>query len=465
MDVITPAPGPSTAAFLRVLLAARRDRLRFVESMRQRYGDLVRFRFGHRVIYLISHPALARHVLYDNASNYVKGFGLREARQVFGDGLLTSDGDEWSWRRHDSQPLFERRALARYDAVVRRNADDLVARLDRMAGWPDPPGPGAAGSLGSRGSPAVEVRPEEVFSEVALSTLVACLFHADLGQAAHDLSAAARWLADEAMRRALAPWPGRAWVPPSRLLRFRRTRRWMGEALRDATRHLPRDFPHDEVRTLVFAGHETTASALSWAFCWVARNGEAQERVRHEALRDAEDGKLRYTRMVVRECLRLSPPVWAVPRRSIEADELGGHRVDAGADVIVNTYSIHRDPRFWVRPEEFRPERFAGRAAVERPPGTYLPFGTGPRQCIGRSLGSLQVELMLAAVLRRFRVTLVGSTDDPPQLNLTLGPPPTWRLRLGPLTGRRNLPGMEDDLGAKPDGERRLESPGPGCGA
>jgi cytochrome P450 len=169
----------------------------------------------------------------------------------------------------------------------------------------------------------------------------------------------------------------------------------------------------DELITLLLAGHETTASTIGWSLHLVDQHPEVGERLHAEAvevlgdrLPTVEDlGRLRYTAMVLHESMRLFPPVWILTRRALADDVVGGYRVPAGSDVLVCPYTLHRHPSFWDSPETFDPDRFDPDRPVSRPRYAYLPFGAGPRFCVGSHLGLMEATFVLAMLARELRLT------------------------------------------------------------
>jgi cytochrome P450 len=170
----------------------------------------------------------------------------------------------------------------------------------------------------------------------------------------------------------------------------------------------------DELLTVLLAGHETTASTLSWTWYEIDRQPEVAERMREEAREVLGEGlptyadlhRLTYTTMVIQEAMRLHPPVWILPRRALAADNVGGFDIPAGADVLICPYTLHRHPEFWVRPERFDPERFNTEQAATQNRYAYIPFGAGPRFCIGNNLGMMEAVFVAAMVAREFRLEL-----------------------------------------------------------
>jgi enediyne biosynthesis protein E7 len=175
----------------------------------------------------------------------------------------------------------------------------------------------------------------------------------------------------------------------------------------------------DEVLTLIVAGHETTAAALTWTWYLVGTHSQAAEGLQAEA--DAANPRgnlsldaaesLSFTHQVLQESLRLYPPGWLLSRRSIEADELGGFHIAPRTDVLISPYMLHRHPQYWSEPEEFRPERFAGADAEERHRFAYIPFAVGPRHCIGENIAMFEMLVHMRTMTRRFRLT--RATDEP----------------------------------------------------
>jgi cytochrome P450 len=429
-----PMPGPSRASALRQLAVMTRDRLGMMTSAADRYGDAVRLPVGHKTLYFFNHPDHAKHVLADNAANYRKGIGLVHARRALGDGLLTSEGELWRRQRSVIQPAFQSRRIAGQAGAVAEEAARLVERLRAHAG---------------RG-------PVDVVGEMTaltLGVLGRTLLDADLHRYA-GLGDAFAAVQDQAMfeLETLSSVP--AWVPLPHQVRFRRARRHLqrvvdqlvaarGDDLegradvlsrliestrRETDPRVGRQRLRDELVTLLLAGHETTASTLSWTLSLVDRHPDVAERLHAEArevLGDrlpefADLRRLRYTTMVVEESMRLYPPVWLLPRAAVAPDVIGGHRVPAGADVLICPYTMHRHPAFWPAPDRFDPERFAPEATAGRPRYAYIPFGGGPRFCVGNHLGMMEAVFVLALLSRHLRLTAVPGRAARPEPMLSL---------------------------------------------
>jgi enediyne biosynthesis protein E7 len=436
-----PYPGPPARAVPGLLGKLWCDRLALLADAADEYGDVVRFAMGPKTIYFFNHPDHAKHVLADNAANYHKGMGLIEARRrLLGDGLLTSEGSLWRAQRRALTPAFRRERIAGFAEVVTDEAGAMLTRLESSAD----------------GEP-VDVVAE--MTRLTMSVLGRTLFDRDLSPLSH-IGDAFEVVQDQAMFEMVTLGAVPPWLPLPRNRRFRAARRQVEDAVArlvatadpggsggggsgsgddvlslllrasgdepDAARRERR--LRDEVVTLLLAGHETTASTLSWTWSLLARHPEAASAMHREAvavLGDRTPGyqdlaRLPYTTMVIQEAMRLYPPVWGLPRKALEADVIDGFSVPAGADVMICPYTLHRHPGFWPEPDAFRPERFETMETGRRHRYAYIPFGAGPRVCVGSHLGMLEATLVAAMVARRFRLELVGDAVPQPEAMLSL---------------------------------------------
>lgn len=433
-------PGPRGAQLLGSLLDVRRDRLGFLLRVTRQYGDFVGFRMGPRSLVLVNDPAAAHSILRDPGQSFRKGIGLSQARAFLGDGLLTSDGDLWAAQRRELQGLFHADRLPQLSRAIVAAARDLAERWEarRAAGEP------------------VEAGRE--MEGLALDVLGRTLLRGDL-RSEPGLSESFAVLQRWAMRRMTSLWETPpAWPSPGNL-RARKARRRLHEVVDRLIREHRGERPaggrdaldvllsgaraadpaalRGEVATLLLAGHETSASALAWIWVLLARHPEVRERLEAElsaVLGEREPAfddvpRLVYARMVVQEALRLYPPVWMLPRRAAEDVEIAGCRVPAGAEILISPWALHRHPELWDSPESFRPERFDP-AGPGHPAPAYLPFGHGPRACLGSGFGMLEILLVLATVARRFRLEPAPGFRAEPEALLSLRPHPGLWMRL-----------------------------------
>lgn len=439
----TSPRGPKGHLLLGSLPEFQRDQLGFYAQCARAYGDVVPVRLGPRRGILFYHPDAIEDVLVTKVRDFVKSPGVRLLRMLLGDGLLLSEGDFWLRQRRLVQPAFHRQRLAAYGEVMTA----YTAR--RLADWKD----GAV----------VDIHDEMMALTQAI--VAKTLFDADVADEASAVGDASRILMQDFSARLgsllqLLP----AWVPtPANIKAHRAVRRLdevvyrmisarrrsaqdRGDLLSillqaqdadDGTRMTDRQV-RDEVMTLFMAGHETTAAALSWTWFLLAEHPEVDARLADE-LRVVLGGRapavsdlpaLRYTEMVVTESMRLYPPVYGMGRQALRATEVAGHPVARGTVVILPTWVVHRDPRWYEAPEAFRPERWAQDRARRLPRFAYFPFGGGPRLCIGNAFAMMEAVLILAAIAQRFRLVLAPGQRVTPTPYVTLRPEPGIRMGL-----------------------------------
>lgn len=429
-------PGPRGRRLIGSLLEVRRDRLNFVRRATERYGDLICFRMGPKRLYLLNHPAHAKHVLCDNVGNYRKGLGLKEAKPLLGDGLLTSHGELWTSQRRLLQAAFNNKRMDEFTDLMVDAAHSRVAQWEQRASSEE----------------VLDVAREMV--GLTLNILGSTLFRIDLSEMAGDISRDLTVLTRWSMLRMTSLWKLPMSVPTPRNRRARaalsrletivermiREHQCVDKAGNDSLLSLmidpnsdssaKRKQMRDELMTLLLAGHETTAATLAWTWYLLAQHPEVERRLHAEVdhvlgrrrAKLSDVPRLVYTKMVVSETLRLYPPVWLLPRKAINADRFNQNFIPANSDVLVSVYTIHRHPQFWDDAECFDPQRFAPDKDSERDSCAYLPFGAGPRTCLGSRFGLMEVMLTVATIAQRFSLRLAGNQEVEPEASLTLHP-------------------------------------------
>jgi cytochrome P450 len=403
---------------------APRDPFRSLRAMVERQGDVARYRAGSEEAFLLNQPDLVRHVLAEGSANFTKDtFVNANFREWLADGLLVSEGERWRRRRQLVQPAFHRERLSAFAGAM---VEATVRITDRWQQF-------------------IETgEPMDLAAEMGTLTLLITsrvLFGVDL---AHRADGIGRTIA-EGMRGIISPHQDGFRTGRQKLLALvadivdqrRRDRTDHADVVsmlieaRDASgRGLTRDEILEEVVTLLLAGHETTANALAWTWVLLISHPWAMRELQAEL--DAVLGGrcplvadlplIPYARMVFEESLRLYPPAWILGRRALSADVIGGRQIPAGSVVAISPYLLHRHPEFWPDPDRFDPTRFAPESAAVRRPFSFLPFGGGPRVCIGRALAMTEAQLVIATIASRFRFELLAGYAAEPERLFVLRP-------------------------------------------
>jgi len=412
----------STFAFVR-------DPLGFLLRVQQRYPRMATVHLLGRAITLIQTADDARHILQENNRNYHKSEAYKILAIFLGNGLLTSEEDFWRRQRKLAQPAFYKQRLALMTDMMAQETEHLAADWHRHA----------------------TSQPRDISQDMlrlTLNIVTKALFSTDVGERVAGISDAL----DDIMHYADTTLKSFIRIPlkyrtPANvrflaavekveaviyeIINGRRAQSKQNPGLRyddllDMLMHTRDEETgetmsdgqlRDEVTTIFMAGHETTANALSWALYLLAQHPEIAQRIRQESQKVfATEGtssfekakELRYTLQVVQEVLRLYPPAWIVGRRSLSEDSLGPYAFPADSYFLISTYSLHRHPDYWPEPEAFNPDRFSDENSKGRPTYAYLPFGGGPRLCIGNNFALLEMQLVLAILLRDFEVSLLA---------------------------------------------------------
>ncbi|MGH2690025.1 MAG: cytochrome P450 [Actinomycetota bacterium] len=450
-------PTPRGLPLLGSTLDLTRDLLGTFHRSMLEHGDAVRFVVGppgmRTNVYAFFHPDGVQHVLASGSGRYAKGGRVyRELTPLLGNGLLTSEGEVWRRQKRLVQPLFTRRRVGAYVGMMAEEGEQLVERWRRLH----------AGGAG-----AVDLDAQ--MTALTLRVVGRALFGSDMGPVVDVLRPVVPYLSRRALRRGLVPkavpahWrtPGNVRADAARarvtevvdeLVASRRAAGADAEGEPDLLSLLLQaqdpeggvGLDDEEVRAqvLIFllAGHETTATSLTFTLHLIGNHPEVQERVRAEADEVLGAGRtigaddvlaLRYTTMVVKEAMRLFPAAHSMGRISTGADRVCGWEVPPDVAVVVSPWATHRHPSFWEDPERFDPERFAPERERERHRYAYVPFGGGPRACIGQYFSMLEAVLVTAQLVRAFRLV----TDPGPVAlftGITLRPAEPLPCRIAP---------------------------------
>jgi cytochrome P450 len=429
-------PGPRGNPILGMTLDLARDPLRFVLTVPRRYGDVVRYRFLFHDTYFVNQPDAVKRVLQENHRNYDRQlFDFQVLSNVLGKGLLTSDGEFWLRQRRLMQPAFHRRRIAAFGTLMTGETEAMLAR------WP---------------AAARSPRPLDVAAEMHRLTLrivAQALFGTELRAEVAAISRALVIANRRVTQFFFRPFPPLSFPTPEnrkfqaavrdmdavvdKIIAAHRARNAAGDDLvallmqardPDTGEGMDDRQLRDEVLTVLLAGHETTANALTWTFYLLSQHPTVFRRLQAELAATlggrtpgvADLPHLPYTRMVIEESLRLYPPAWVITRRAIHDDELGGYHIPAGATVMFSPYAMHHNARYWDNPEGFDPERFTPERSAGRPAFAYFPFGGGPHLCIGNGFAMTEAQLILATVAQRYRLDLVPGHPVVPEPLVTL---------------------------------------------
>jgi cytochrome P450 len=396
-----------------------RDSLAFIERCRN-YGDIVRMRFFYLTVYFLYNPEHIEYVLSTNAKNFIKSRSLRSPffQRLVGNGLLTSEGEEWKRQRRLAQPAFHRQRINSYGEIMVEYTDRLIA------GW--------------QNNEARDLHRDMM--RLTLEIVVKTLFNAEISGDADKVGQVLSEMVKPFASQATLKWILDNRLPTSTHRRFNAAAREIdnvvyriigerrssgadeGDLLsmllaahdEDGSQMTDRQL-RDEVMTLFLAGHETTALTLAWAWYLLAQNPEVEKNFHaelDEVLRGrvptvADMPRLKYTEKIAKESMRLYPPAYGVGREAVEEFELGGYRIPAKSQVFMFQWVLQRDSRLFPEPNRFYPERWTEEFTGSLPKYAYFPFGGGPRVCIGNYFAMMEVVLLLATIGRKFRFSLL----------------------------------------------------------
>jgi cytochrome P450 len=451
-------PGPSTLNPLGFLGPVRQDVISFLGRVAAEYGDVAGFRVGPMRVVLVNHPDYINDVLVTSQRNFVKGRPLELAKNLLGEGLLTSDGEVHRRQRRMVQPAFHQAKIESYGKVM----TDYASRVD--SGWRD--------------GETVDIMQEMMRMALGISgrTMLNTDVDADAGKIANAMTSAMSLF--DRLSIPLIQVLLRLPLPSS--LRFHRARRTLDATVYQIIRARRSDGRDDgdllsmlmdvrdeqgdgggmsdrELRdqALIFllAAYDTTALALTWTWYLLSQNPAAEARL-HAELAAVLDGRipaiadiprLKYTHAVFAEAMRLFPPGYVLARRALADFHVGGFFIRRGTTILVSPYLIHRDPRFYDQPETFRPERWACPTSDARPKFCYFPFGGGARTCVGESFSWTEGVLVLATLAQRWKFRLAPGQPVAylPLLNLR----PKYGMRL--TLERRAASRIEGSHGAR----------------
>ena len=415
-------PGPKGWPFIGCLGQLRKSPMRFSARTAQAHGGIARVPLGRRKVFLVSEPRLLRELLIHNADKYMKNVRYGQIQKLVGLGLLLSEGDSWKAQRLIAQPAFK----PKYVHAQLPWMSSLTATF--LDSWED---------RADTGRP-FDVDPD--FFHLARLIAGEMILGPGFKEIAEEFCQHASD-AKDAWPRAPRSVLGML-KPPSRRLRARFDAAVAGldrVTYSFLDRHRTNGFEdtgivgmlarssaeqgemytdvelRDQIMTLFFAGHETSATALTWIHYLLSIHPDVRSKVEQEVAEVIGDGppteeaveNLIYTEQVVNESLRLYSPIHAISRVATEDNTIGGYLIPKGSTVVVSLYATHRLPQYWPDPERFDPDRFSPEECKGRPPFSFIPFAAGHRNCIGGSMAMIELKMIVAQLAQRFRLELV----------------------------------------------------------
>ncbi|MGD9854374.1 MAG: cytochrome P450 [Planctomycetaceae bacterium] len=428
-------PGPKGLPFIGNLLDFRKDPTGFLTSLARDYGDIAHFRLGRHHAYQLNHPDYIRDVLVTQSASFSKTRVLERARRVIGDGLLSSNGELHRRQRRLVQPAFQRQRISNYGAIMTAQAVLTSGR------WQD--------------GTTVDMFAEML--RLSLSIVGHTLFGSDIESESEDVREAMT-VVFEYFNQLMLPFAGIIErLPFSNRRRFEEARALLERVVyRMIAEHRASGQDHgdllsmlllaqdeegdgggmsdrqarDELITMFLAGHETTATTLTWTWYLLAQHPEVEAEL-YEELQSVLGERpptvddlpnLEFTRMILAESMRIYPPVWTLTRRALQDVQIADYLLPAGSIVGMSQYVMHHDGRFFPNPERFDPHRWTPTETEKRPKYSYFPFGGGPRHCIGESFAWMEATLLLACLSQRWRPQLCSKHEPQLQPLITLRP-------------------------------------------
>jgi cytochrome P450 len=437
LGTFKPVPRLQGYPLIGVLPKVFGNPLQFLTNAMLEHKDMVILDLGFSSVYLVNHPDYIEHILKDNYRNYEKGHMWQPIKYLIGDGLPVAEGDVWLKQRRLMQPNFHRQKLSGLAEIINGT---ILASLEK---WP---------ALAQSGQP-VDVLEEML--HLGLDIIVKTMFTANITQQESDLLCEKFTLIAKLVMYRMWTFFLPEWMPRPGDRRFheavqiadnilykiierrRETNEDTGDLLSmlmfardEAGGGMTNKQLRDELMTVMTAGHETAAIALGWTWYLLSQNPDVEAKLHNELaevlggrMPTFDDlGSLVYTKMVIEESMRLYPPVWPIPRVAVNDDVVGQYRIPAGSVVVISPFVVHRHPDFWSTPEQFNPERFSPDEASAREKYAYIPFGGGPRICIGNNFAMMQAQLTLAIIAQKYSLKLVPDHKVEPHSSSTTKP-------------------------------------------
>lgn len=414
-------PGPESRAFVGNIPDIKgRDLIRFYYDLWQDYGDFYRVKLGPIETFVISHPDHIQHVMVKNPEIYTKGFTMEKLRLALGDGIFAAEGDKWKKQRRLMQPTYTPRGIQGFAEIMSSASQEMI---ERWKTFPE----------GER----FDINHE--MTRLAMSIISRSMFSIDVGEKAQEFGQSLHILLDWVAGHSMSAFDIPLFIPTPANQRLKKAKQIVHDFIfelieeRRNTGHkedlmsllmtakdedtgevMTDEQLHDEILITFFAGHETTASLLTWTWYLLSLHPEVEAKL-HEELDRVLAGRsvsladipnLKYSRMVLDEALRLYSPVAVTARAVAQDDVIDGFAIPKDSLVMIFPYATHRHSEFWERPLAFWPEHFTEERIAARPRYAYYPFGAGQRICIGIHFAQMEAIIALAELAQAFRLKL-----------------------------------------------------------
>lgn len=414
----------------------QKNPVHFFQEKSKTLGDTFYAAYPSGKVLITAHPELIKHVLQTNQKNYPKDKGYEQLALMLGKGLVTSRGALWKKQRKVAQPTFHKKNLENLFHSMVEIAQQYLEELHDKKGH------------------IVDISQEmmQVTAKIAMKALFSTTVDGDLKDIYRAISYSQEFVAKRAMNPLIIPWT----YMSGRVRKFKQQKKLMDNLVydlinarkNDTQKHpdflqmlldaryedngeaMPPGLLRDELITIFSAGHETSANGLAWTLYMLSQHPEIAEKVKVETQEVLQDRlpsftdlkQMPYTRQVIEEGMRLYPPVWGLGRYAKEADQWIEHHIPAKTIVICQIFGLHRHADLWESPETFNPDRFAPENSKTRSSASYLPFGAGPRMCIGNHFAMMEMQLLLPLLLKNFDFELVKNQQIELEPMITLRP-------------------------------------------
>lgn len=427
-------PAPKGNFLLGNLIDFAKDPLLFMTKCFEEYGEIVPLRLADKKAILISKPEYIQQILRER-DTFHRSNTLKSLYALLGKGILTSEGETWFRQRRLSQPIFHKKRINNYGEVMVEYSEKMVAN------WED-------GQI-------LDIQTQMM--RLSFDIVMKTIFNRDAseqqaGDVAKAMNISAKWLL--AQIQSLVPIPAQVPTPGniSYLSSIKKLDKYIyqiigerrisnedtGDLLsmmmqakdEDDGSQMTDKQLRDEIATLIFAGHETSANTLTWIWMLLSQNPDKQVKLQQELKQVLGDRSpqisdipnLPYTNMVIKEAMRLYPVVWNVNAETSRECKIGNYQVPADCSIFVSQWIMHRSEKYFEDAQSFKPERWESDLEKQLPAGVYIPFGGGPRTCIGKNFALMEAVLLLTTIAQKFEINLVPNQTIIPAPTVTLQP-------------------------------------------